>query len=122
MAQEKISWEERYPNFTQAEVMCPACGDMKVKDEAMYALQALRSLLGKPLTINSGYRSPAYNRLIGGAPRSKHVEGTAFDISLRNHDKYELYAAAKDVGFKGFGFYNSFLHVDLGPARTWGSW
>lgn len=116
------SWEERYPNFTKSEVSCPLSGEMKVTDHAMGALQALRSLLGKPLIINSGYRSPEYNRRVRGAPRSKHVEGTAFDISTRNHDRYELYATARDVGFKGFGFYSTFLHVDLGPLRSWGKW
>lgn len=31
-------------------------------------------------------------------------------------------AAAREVGFLGFGFYprSGFIHVDLGPARQWG--
>ncbi|WP_369124477.1 DUF882 domain-containing protein [Devosia neptuniae] len=31
-------------------------------------------------------------------------------------------AAAREVGFVGFGFYprSGFIHVDLGPARQWG--
>jgi hypothetical protein len=31
-------------------------------------------------------------------------------------------AAARDVGFLGFGFYprSGFMHIDFGPARQWG--
>nr|WP_256327076.1 D-Ala-D-Ala carboxypeptidase family metallohydrolase [Roseicitreum antarcticum] len=78
--------------------------------------------MGKPLNIRSAYRSPQHNRAVGGAPRSKHMEGTAFDIVMSNHDPATFEAAARAVGFLGFGFYprSGFIHVDLGPARTWG--
>ncbi len=31
-------------------------------------------------------------------------------------------AAAREVGFLGFGYYprSGFMHIDLGPARSWG--
>ena len=59
---------------------------------------------------------------MGGATRSKHLEGAAFDIAMTNHDPVAFEAAAREVGFLGFGFYprSSFIHVDLGPARQWG--
>ncbi|WP_374628941.1 YcbK family protein [Pannonibacter indicus] len=69
-----------------------------------------------------GYRSPEHNRAVGGATRSKHLDGTAFDIGMANHDPAAFEAAAREVGFLGFGFYprSGFIHVDLGPARQWG--
>jgi hypothetical protein len=41
---------------------------------------------------------------------------------MANHDPEAFEAAARTAGFKGFGFYprSGFMHVDLGPARTWG--
>ena len=59
---------------------------------------------------------------MGGAPASKHMLGTAFDIAMTNHDPAAFEAAARDVGFRGFGTYprSGFMHVDLGPARRWG--
>jgi zinc D-Ala-D-Ala carboxypeptidase len=50
------------------------------------------------------------------------MEGTAFDIAMSNHDPVVFEAAAREVGFLGFGFYprSGFIHVDLGPARQWG--
>ena len=53
---------------------------------------------------------------------SKHLEGIAFDIAMANHDSEAFEAAAREVGFRGLGLYprSGFIHVDLGPARSWG--
>ncbi|PQO21795.1 peptidase M15, partial [Rhodobacteraceae bacterium WD3A24] len=53
---------------------------------------------------------------------SKHMEGTAFDISMTNHEPHTFEREARAVGFKGFGYYprSGFMHVDLGPERSWG--
>lgn len=40
---------------------------------------------------------------------------------MANHDTAVFEAAAREVGFLGFGLYprSGFIHVDLGPARAW---
>jgi zinc D-Ala-D-Ala carboxypeptidase len=112
----------RWRNFSPAEIACRGTGQIKLHPEALDKLQALRDQLGKPLIVRSAYRSPEHNRNIGGAPRSKHMDGTAFDIAMANHDPVAFEAAARAVGFLGFGFYprSGFIHIDLGPARVWG--
>ena len=112
----------RWRNFSPAEIACRGTGQLKLHPEALDKLQALRDRLGKPLIVRSAYRSPEHNRNVGGAPRSKHMDGTAFDIAMSNHDPAAFEAAAREVGFLGFGFYprSGFIHVDLGPARVWG--
>jgi zinc D-Ala-D-Ala carboxypeptidase len=112
----------RWPNFSPAEIACRGTGQLKLHPEAMDKLQALRDRLGKPLIIRSAYRSPKHNRAVGGAKASKHMDGTAFDIAMANHDPAAFEAAARAVGFLGFGHYprSGFMHIDLGPARTWG--
>lgn len=112
----------RWKNFSPAEIACRGSGSLRIHEEALDKLQALRDRLGKPLIVRSAYRSPTHNRAVGGAPRSKHMDGTAFDIAMSNHDPVAFEAAAREVGFLGFGFYprSEFIHVDLGPARTWG--
>ena len=112
----------RWPNFSPAEIACRGTGQLKLNPEALDRLQALRDALGKPLIVLSAYRSHEHNRAVGGAPRSKHMDGTAFDISMANHDPAAFEAAARAVGFLGFGFYprSGFMHIDLGPARSWG--
>jgi uncharacterized protein YcbK (DUF882 family) len=43
-------------------------------------LDIVRGLYGGPLQVVSGYRTLEYNRRIGGALASQHMEGTAADI------------------------------------------
>ena len=113
----------RWPNFSPAEIACRGTGKLLVNEAALDKLQTLRDRLGKPLIVRSAYRSPEHNRAVGGATRSKHLIGAAFDISMANHDPVVFEAAAREVEFLGFGFYprSGFMHVDLGPERQWGT-
>ena len=111
----------RGPNLPLDEIACRGTGKLLVNAAALNKLQALRDRLGKPLIVRSAYR-PEHNRAAGGAKASKHLEGIAFDIAMANHDPEAFEAAAREVGFRGFGFYprSGIMHVDLGPARSWG--
>jgi zinc D-Ala-D-Ala carboxypeptidase len=112
----------RWPNFSPAEIACRGTGQLRLHPAALDSLQAVRDRLGKPLIVRSAYRSPEHNRAVGGATRSKHMDGTAFDIAMANHDPKDFKAVAREVGFLGFGTYprSGFMHIDLGPARSWG--
>lgn len=63
--------------------------DNQPDEEAQYALlalcenvlQPLRDRLGKPITINSGYRSIELNKSVGGSGTSQHCKGEAADLS-----------------------------------------
>lgn len=44
-------------------------------------LQPLRDLYGKPIKVNSGYRSPLVNIAVKGSPKSQHMKGEAADIT-----------------------------------------
>jgi len=112
----------RWKSFSPAEIACRGSGSLRIHEEALDKLQGLRDRLAKPLIVRSAYRSPEHNRAVGGATRSKHLDGAAFDIAMANHDPVTFEAAAREVGFLGFGFYrrSGFIHVDLGPARQWG--
>lgn len=45
-------------------------------------LDPLRMDMGYPIQVNSGYRSPALNKVINGAKNSQHMKGMAADITL----------------------------------------
>ncbi|MEG1040030.1 MAG: D-Ala-D-Ala carboxypeptidase family metallohydrolase [Pseudomonas sp.] len=45
-------------------------------------LEQVRLLIGRPVLVTSGYRCAALNRMVGGAPRSAHVQGLAADINV----------------------------------------
>jgi uncharacterized protein YcbK (DUF882 family) len=45
-------------------------------------LENVRALFAKPIRINSAYRSPAVNNLLGSKPTSQHCIGCAADIRI----------------------------------------
>jgi hypothetical protein len=47
----------------------------------MFVLDPLRRKYGKPIHVNSGYRSPQLNKAVGGVKTSQHVKGQAVDIT-----------------------------------------
>jgi hypothetical protein len=94
-----------WPNFSLAEISCRGTDKLLINAPALDKLQALRDRLGKPLILRSAYRSQEHNRAVDGAPQSKHMNGTLFDIAMSNHDPVAFEAAARAVGFLGFGFY-----------------
>ena len=44
-------------------------------------LDPLRAAYGKPITVNSGYRSLVLNKAVGGVSTSQHLTGEAADIT-----------------------------------------
>ena len=56
-------------------------------------LEELRLRYNEPIIINSGYRSPAVNKLAGGAVGSNHLTGCAVDIRCAGKEQMIRYAA-----------------------------
>jgi hypothetical protein len=115
----RAEWDSaRWPDFTAHELACQCCGEMCVWPEALDAIEALRRALGGPLRVNSGHRCAVHNARVGGAPLSMHKQ-LAFDVALAAHDPAQLAREAHACGFRGFGFGNTFLHLDTRarPAR-----
>ena len=79
----------------------------------------------EPFLLTSGYRTPETNaRLVaeGAAVNSLHMRGQAADISMRGRSLNQLHNAALSLRGGGVGYYpaHGFIHVDVGPVRTWG--
>ena len=95
----------------------------RVLPEVWSKLETLAQSLGRVITLNSAYRSPAYNRSVGGARNSMHVQRKAVDIQWGTtsvQGRVDFLQKAIDAGFTGIGCYNSFCHVDIGAKRQWG--
>jgi uncharacterized protein YcbK (DUF882 family) len=76
--------------------------------------------------VISGYRSQKTNEMLHErsaevAKKSLHTEGLAIDIRLPDVDLSHLHAAAISLGRGGVGYYphSDFVHLDVGPSRTW---
>lgn len=94
-----------------------------VLPEVREKLIVLAQSIGRPLRLNSGYRTPEYNARIGGARNSMHVQRKAADIQWpggSTSEKQDFIQKAINAGFSGVGCYNSFMHVDIGNKRCWG--
>lgn len=91
-------------------------------------LFTLRRRLGtdRPFTLVCGYRSPTTNALLrsrrrGVARNSYHMYGEASDIRMEGVPLRTLRETAVSLAWGGVGYYgrSNFVHVDVGPHRTW---
>lgn len=108
----------RWQNFSAVELSCPCCGEYWHDPVILDAIQRVRTAIANPITINSAHRCPIHNAHVGGAALSEHKR-IALDISLYGQDRMWLLKIAEESGFTTFGFYNTFLHMDLRPGRRW---
>lgn len=112
--------EDRWPNFSHAEMRCSQTGMCRLDDEFMDKLQKLRDAVGKPLTITSGYRSIDHSieaaKIEDSKPAGSHTTGKAVDVACERGFAYQVLFAAIKLGFTGIGVQQSgsrrFLHLD----------
>jgi len=89
-------------------------------------LEVIREAVGRPLKINSGYRSPAWNKKVGGVSGSQHQKGRAADLVSSGVTPSQLHAIILDLIIKGkikeggVGKYGTFVHYDIrGTKARW---
>ena len=119
-------------NFTKSEFDCKSGEEMplevleNVKLLAIQ-LQKIRDYVGKPIRINSAYRSEAHNEAIGGVKTSQHILGKAADITIDTFTPDEVVSIIENMltnemlgGFYigGLGSYNTFTHVDIREKKA----
>ena len=85
-------------------------------------LEPLREEFG-PVHVNSGHRSPDWNRRVGGAPASQHVYGkhgygVAADVRCQRGTPTAWYRFLDRRGAGGLGLYDAFVHVDNRVQRA----
>jgi uncharacterized protein YcbK (DUF882 family) len=110
------------PHFSRTEFRCKGTGkpghpahDTVVSSHLVQHLEKLRSIVGRPLPIVSGYRCRWWNAKVGGAPAGQHPLGTAADIPAG----YATVRQAEQAGFTGIGNRGQWaVHVDVRPRRA----
>ena len=117
-------------NFSLGEFRCHDGTNVPEKfrgnvQQVMNNLEVLRTELeNNSITINSGYRTPAYNQSIGGASQSRHMCGQAADIRVSDHtptgvaDTIETLITSRRMRQGGLGRYSSFVHYDVRGTRA----
>lgn len=78
-------------------------------------LEQVRALVGAPIAISSGYRSPALNKAVGGAANSAHVLGLAADISTAKlaPKVLALLIRQSDIAFDQLIYEGTWVHIGL---------
>ncbi|ABR46757.1 Peptidase M15A [Alkaliphilus metalliredigens QYMF] len=106
-------------NFKLKEFQCGDGGyQVRLDSQVLKKLQELREQTGRPVLINSGYRTPSYNQQVGGSPRSQHLLGKAADIMVPGMELESLARVAEGIGFGGIGIYRTFIHVDVRSEKV----
>lgn len=115
------------PHFTVGEARSKDGADKILVDPELAEIgEKVRSHFNcSKVTVNSGYRTENQNKKVGGASKSLHMSGTAWDISA--YDKNGKKISAKliccylqDLGVKGIGYISSTsVHYDLRSSRFW---
>ena len=109
------------PNFKVKEFACNDGADtVLISDKLVGLLQNIRNHFGAAVTINSAYRTESYNKKIGGATKSQHVNGTAADIVVKGATPLEVAQYVEHImpDSGGIGVYQSFTHVDVRSNRS----
>ena len=103
----------------------PDSGKKFMDPKFIQTLDKIREEVGIPFFINSGYRTPEWNRKVNGVSNSAHIRGRAADIRTPSGFKQkEIAKAAVKHGITRIGFGTNFIHLDndttLPYPRTWG--
>lgn len=100
-------------HFVADELACPHCEACIVTAELIVLLERIRSHIGGPLRVVSGYRCPIHNMQIGGTANSEHMYGRAADVPAGVVPlAVAVHAGAKGIGIRG----HDVVHVDVRPG------
>lgn len=113
------------PNFKAREFACQDGTDTIFLSTALVeTLQKIRNNFGKPITINSGYRTEAHNKKVGGSNYSQHKYGLAADIVVQGVAPATVAKYVETImpTTGGIGLYKTFVHVDVRANKSrWNS-
>lgn len=112
-------------NFRVEEFACKDGSDsVLISEELIVMLEKLRARLSCSININSGYRTVAHNRAVGGSLTSKHCYGLAADVICKKDGKTipakEVCCAAQSLGFPGIAYISAgATHLDVRQGKWW---
>ena len=114
--EKKISFEIKLNYFKVEEFNQPNLPESwrKMDLNLLMLLDNIRHRAGIPFKINSAYRSPEYNKKIGGVSNSAHCLGKAVDIAATDSkSRFLIIEAALHFGIQRIGIAKNFIHLDI---------
>lgn len=110
-------------NFKVREFACNDGSDeIKIDLDLIPLIQRFREYVESGVGFNSAYRTPSYNKRVGGASQSYHIYGRALDIPFSSSYKYltsvdKMCSFFNSLGLKGIIKYGTFIHVDTRTTK-----
>lgn len=124
--------ENKYFKINEFKCKCGKCELPKgmPSDELIDTLVEIREHFNAPIIINSGYRCPTHNKAIGGASKSRHMQGDAADFKVKGVPTKEVFKyVLQTYNDKPFGIalwinqydeFKGFVHLDTrGYKARW---
>jgi len=102
-------------NFNLREFESPDTHEVKISNELVTKLQAVRNEINCPIYITSGYRTPEHNAKVGGHEHSRHMKGLAVDVTVQDFPFIDFKAMCLMFGFERVITYHdkNFLHIQI---------
>ena len=108
-------------NFSRSEFACNCgCGFATADIKLVYLLEAIRERFKKPVKITSAARCKNYNKQVNGVKTSKHLQGIACDVQIKDVKPYDVYKFVDEYSpnHYGIGLYKSFTHIDVRANKS----
>jgi zinc D-Ala-D-Ala carboxypeptidase len=91
---------------------------------AKSVLEPLRGMVGKPIKVYSGFRSPDLNKAVGGSANSQHIKGEAADIAVDGMSVDDLMAVIVNQTVFSYGQAileklsgRNWIHISIGAKK-----
>ena len=82
-----------------------------------HRMEAVRRILGRPISPTSAYRNPQVNRAVGGVPNSDHATGWAVDFAGNVDDARRLAGALDSFDQIILERQGTLIHVSFNPRN-----
>lgn len=91
--------------------------------KVMYILDIVRTHMGKPILVNSGYRCEKLNNIVGGVQESMHTKGLAADFRTGKKEDINIMFEFLKENQKKFKIielinYKTFIHMGVSETLT----
>ena len=108
----------RYFNYSEFDSPDVQGSGQMMDKRLLKKLDEIREIVGEPIIITSGFRTPAHNESVNGVESSSHLKGLAVDIAIRHSRmRFKLISALFEVGINRIGIADNFIHIDIDPDK-----
>lgn len=113
------NWD-KYENFNEREFSCSHTGKVRMLEDFVDVLQAIRNAYSKPIVISSAYRHPTHPIEIEKNRPGEHSFGAAVDVLCSGKDALEILFYAQNFGIKRIGVNQKGNHASRFIHLGWG--